>query len=233
MEVSIDLHIHSALSPCSDDDMTPNNIVNMAILNGLQAIAVTDHNSCDNVEAVMKAAKGRLVVVPGVELQTREEVHLLAYFKDLSSLYDFQTKMEKFHDGIPNDPLFFGHQLIMNEFDEIIGEKQQLLLTSLSLSFEDTVNLIRTHGGLPVPAHINKPSYSVLSQLGFIPPNLSLTLLEFSHNFTFNFDNYPNSKFLTSSDAHSLGQIQESKTTISVEDLTENDVYGYLYQCFI
>ena len=156
MEVSIDLHIHSALSPCSDDDMTPNNIVNMAILNGLQAIAVTDHNSCDNVEAVMKAAKGRLVVVPGVELQTREEVHLLAYFKDLSSLYDFQTKMEKFHDGIPNDPLFFGHQLIMNEFDEIIGEKQQLLLTSLSLSFEDTVNLIRTHGGLPVPAHINK-----------------------------------------------------------------------------
>lgn len=233
MEVSINLHIHSALSPCCDDDMTPNNIINMALLNGLHAIAVTDHNSCDNVESVMKAAKGRLVVVPGVELQTREEVHLLAYFKDLSSLYTFWSEMEQFYDGIPNDPSYFGHQWIMNEHDEIIGEKQQSLLTSLALSIEDTVDLIRIHRGLPVPAHINKPSYSILSQLGFIPSNLGLTLLEFSHNFPFNFEDYPNCKFLTSSDAHSLGQIQQGKMAIPVEELTKKWIFKYLYDCFI
>ncbi len=233
MEVSIDLHIHSALSPCSDDDMTPNNIVNMAILNGLQAIAVTDHNSCENVEAVMKVARDRLVVVPGVELQTREEVHLLAYFQDLSSLYAFQSDMEQFYDGIPNSPNIFGHQWIMNEQDQILGEKIQSLLTSLCLSFEDAVNLIRKHRGLPVPAHINKPAYSILSQLGFIPSNLDLTLLEFSHNLPFNPDEFPNHKFLTSSDAHSLGQIQRGKITIFVEELSEKGIYKYLNQYFI
>ncbi|HHT65710.1 MAG: PHP domain-containing protein [Caldicoprobacterales bacterium] len=233
MEAAIDLHIHSALSPCSDDDMTPNNIVNMALLNGLHAIAVTDHNSCDNVEAVMKVAKDRLVVVPGMELQTREEVHLLAYFKDMSSLYSFRTQMEQYYNGIPNNPDFFGHQWIMNELDEITGERQQSLLTSLSLSFEDTVELIRRHQGLPVPAHINKPSYSVLSQLGFLPPDLGLTLLEFSQNFPFDFLDYPNSKFLISSDAHELGQILHGKMTIPVENITIEGIYMYLSRCFI
>lgn len=233
MEAAIDLHIHSALSPCGGDDMTPNNIVNMALLNGLHAIAITDHNSCDNVEAVMRVAKDRLVVVPGMELQTREEVHLLAYFNELSSLYAFRTQMEQFYDGIPNNPNFFGHQWIMNEGDEIIGEKQQSLLTSLALSFDDTVELIRKYQGLPVPAHINKPSYSVSSQLGFLPPNLGLTLLEFSQNFPMNFRDYPNCKFLISSDAHELGQILDGKMTIFVENVTIDEIYMVLSRCFI
>src|SRR5690554_3641144 len=110
-EAAIDLHIHSALSPCSDDDMTPNNIVNMALICGLDAIAVTDHNSCDNVEAVIKAANGRIIVVPGLELQTIEEVHLLCYFQDLPSLYTFQEQINCLYDGIPNTPSIFGRQL--------------------------------------------------------------------------------------------------------------------------
>ena len=89
MMIAVDLHIHTALSPCADDDMTPNNIVNMALIKGLDAIAITDHNSCDNVEAVIKVAGDRLLVVPGMEVQTREEVHLLCYFDDLDKLIHF------------------------------------------------------------------------------------------------------------------------------------------------
>lgn len=227
-EAAVDLHIHSALSPCSDDDMTPNNIVNMALLCGLDAIAVTDHNSSDNVEAVIKAAKGRLIVIPGLEMQTMEEVHLLCYFQDLSSLDSFQKQISSFYDGLPNTPSIFGRQLIMNEFDEIIGEKEQSLLTSLAISFDDAVRLVRQNHGLPVPAHINKPSYSIISQLGFLPPSSNLTLLEFSQNFPISFDDYPGCSFITSSDAHSLGQIFDRKMLIPVDKISLNEIFQFL-----
>ena len=220
MEIAVDLHIHSALSPCGDEDMTPNNIVNMALLNGLDVIAVTDHNSCDNVEAVIKAAGERLLVIPGMELQTKEEVHLLCYFQNLSSLYAFRDQMEVFYDGLPNSPTFFGRQWIMNEQDEITGEKEQALLTSLSISLDDLVTLIRQHNGIPVPAHINKPSYSIPSQLGFLPPNLGFTLLEFSQKYPISFHTYPNQNFIFSSDAHTLGQILERKMKVTVDELS-------------
>ncbi|HHY83556.1 MAG TPA: PHP domain-containing protein [Clostridiales bacterium] len=208
--------------------MTPNNIVNMALLNGLDSIAVTDHNSCDNVEAVIKAAGDRIIVIPGMELQTLEEVHLLCYFKDLSSLYSFRDQMEKYYDGMPNNPAIFGNQLVMNEHDEIIGEKEQLLLTSLSITFDEAVKMVRKHKGLPVPAHINKPSYSLLSQLGFIPSYLDLTLLEFSQNYHIDFDAYQNYRFITSSDAHFLGHILDRKMAISVEELTISGIFDSL-----
>ncbi|MGI6538620.1 MAG: PHP domain-containing protein [Caldicoprobacterales bacterium] len=224
MKIAIDLHIHSALSPCSDDDMTPNNIVNMAVLNGLDAIAITDHNSCDNVESVMKAAEGRIIVIPGMELQTIEEVHMLSYFTDLYSLLAFSKDLEQYYDGSPNRPEFFGHQLIMDEKDEIIGEKKQSLITSLSLTFDKAVELIKEYKGLPVPAHINKPSYSVLSQLGFLPPDLGLLLIEYSRNHPMDFQKYPECNFFFSSDAHFLGHILGRNMTIFVESLTINGV---------
>lgn len=233
MEAAVDLHIHSALSPCADDDMTPNNIVNMALLNGLDAIAVTDHNCCDNVEAVTKAAGNKLIVLPGMELQTLEEVHLLCYFKDLTSLYDFRNHIEQFYDGMANHPSYFGHQWIMNERDEVIGSKEQALLASLLLSFDDAVELIRKFKGLPVPAHINKPSNSILSQLGFIPPESGLTLLEISHNYPLDYRQYPNCTFLVSSDAHFLGQILERKMLISVEEITKEQIFQFLSKSFI
>lgn len=228
MKAAIDLHIHSALSPCGDDDMTPNNIVNMAILNGLDAIAVTDHNSCKNVEAVTKVAEGRILVIPGMELQTREEVHLLCYFHDLSSLKSFSDKLTSFFDGLPNSPSFFGHQRIMNELDEITGEMEQALLTSLSISLDDAVELIRRHKGLAVPAHINKSSYSIISQLGFLPSYLNFSLLEYSQYHQINFSDFPRCNFIFSSDAHNLGQILERTMLISVEELTIDGILSAL-----
>lgn len=220
MKAAIDLHIHSALSPCGDDDMTPNNIVNMAILNGLDAIAVTDHNSCDNVEAVMKVAEGRILVIPGMELQTREEVHLLSYFNDLSSLISFSNELLPFFDGLSNSPSFFGHQWIINELDEITGEMDQALLTSLSISLDDAVELIRRHKGIAVPAHVNKSSYSITSQLGFLPSYLNFRMLEYSQYHEMNFSDFPRCNFIFSSDAHSLGQILDRTMLISVDDLS-------------
>ncbi len=232
-EAAIDLHIHSALSPCSDDDMTPNNIVNMALICGLDAIAVTDHNSCDNVEAVIKAANGRIIVVPGLELQTIEEVHLLCYFQDLPSLYTFQEQINCLYDGIPNTPSIFGRQLIMNEMDQVIAEKEQSLLTSLAISFDDAVRLVRQNHGIPVPAHINKSSYSIISQLGFLPPSLNLTLLEFSQNYPISFDDYPGCSFITSSDAHSLGQIFDRKMLIHVDKISLQEIFQFLEKSII
>jgi len=232
-EAAVDLHIHSALSPCGDDDMTPNNIVNMALLNGLDAIAVTDHNSCDNVEAVIKAANGRIIVIPGMELQTKEEVHLLCYFQDLEALLSFQNLLTDYYDGIPNNPVFFGNQLIINEFDEIIGEKAQSLLSSLSISIDDAVNFVDSLHGAVIPAHINRPSYSIISQLGFIPPSLNLTLLEFSQNYYISFFDYPGYKFITSSDSHSLGNILDRKMFIPVESISKSNIFNYLTRPFI
>jgi hypothetical protein len=121
----------------------------------------------------------------------------------------------------------------MNELDEIVGEKKQSLLTSLDISFDDAVLLVRRHHGIPVPAHINKSSCSVISQLGFIPAALQLTLLEFSQNFPISFSDYPGHRFITSSDAHSLGQILDRKMLIQVEKVTLLNIFDFLCDSFI
>ena len=124
MNIAVDLHIHSALSPCADDDMTPNNIVNMAILKKLDAIAVTDHNSCDNAEAIVKLAGSQLIVVPGMEVETKEEVHVLCYFEDVDKLLDFGELIRTKLPSVANIPQIFGNQLIIDENDQIIGERR-------------------------------------------------------------------------------------------------------------
>ena len=170
MKIAVDLHIHSALSPCADNDMTPNNIVNMAVLKGLDAIAVTDHNSCSNVEAVMKVAGDRILVLPGMEVQSREDVHLLCYFSSLEALFKFDSYIRKHMNGMQNISEIFGNQYIMDEFDRITGERKDMLLSSINLSVERIVQLTYDIGGVVVPAHVDRPSYSIISQLGFIPP---------------------------------------------------------------
>jgi len=122
-----DLHIHSALSPCGDEDMTPNNIVNMAYIKGLDIIAITDHNSCKNARAVMKAGKGVIKVVPGMEVTTSEEVHTLCLFPDIESAEDMGEFVRMHMTGVKNQPEIFGRQLIMNAEDEIVGEEEELL----------------------------------------------------------------------------------------------------------
>ncbi|MBA1335140.1 MAG: hypothetical protein HPY66_0762 [Firmicutes bacterium] len=180
MRIAVDLHIHSALSPCGDSEMTPNNIVNMAYIKGLDVIAVTDHNSSENVGAVMKLGleKG-IIVIPGMEVQSREEVHLLCYFTGLDQTMDFQEVVYKNLDGI-NNPGFFGRQMIMDEHDRLVAENEKLLIGSTNLSVEQIINQVKERGGRVIPAHVDKRSYSIISNLGFIPPSLDIKTVEVS-----------------------------------------------------
>ncbi|MBQ2613769.1 MAG: PHP domain-containing protein [Clostridia bacterium] len=210
MKAFYDLHIHSALSPCGDEDMTPNNIVNMSLLKGLDVIAVTDHNSCGNVRTVMEVAGDRLLVIPGMEVETAEEVHILCYFPTLSQAEAMEELLKTNRLPIDNRPDIFGRQLYLNAEDEIIGEETRLLTAASTLSIEDVFSHAFALGGLPVPAHIDRQSYSVISNLGFLPPHLDIRGVEITAK---NLDawktEYAQYPILCSSDAHYLGDIAE------------------------
>ncbi len=231
MRIAVDLHIHSVLSPCADSDMTPNNIINMALLKGLDAIAITDHNSCDNVEAAMKVAGDRLIIVPGMEVQTREEVHLLCYFSNMDKLLAFDVQVRRNFIGILNNPELFGKQQIMNEWDEVIGERREMLISSIDMSIDEVVEEVRRNSGVVVPAHVNRSSYSIISQLGFIPPELGFRMLEISQNNGYLAPEYLKMPHFYSSDAHSLGQILERECFITVENLSTTGILKFLRVC--
>lgn len=224
MKCAIDLHIHSALSPCADDDMTPNNIVNMAILKGLDIISITDHNSCDNVVAAIQVAGDNIVILPGMEVQTREEVHLLCYFKELEALLEFDLIIKNHMPHIPNDPYIFGNQYIMDEQDNIVGIREELLLVSVDMSVDEITEEVRRRGGEVVPAHVDRQSFSILSQLGFIPPDLKFSTLEIGSFHSLDRLNLKEYKYIISSDAHSLGQILEREMYVELDKPSRNDV---------
>ncbi len=225
MRIYYDMHIHSALSPCGDEDMTPNNIVNMSILKGLDMIAVTDHNSCGNARAVMKAAEGRLRVVPGLEVTTCEEVHVLCYFSDIDAAEDMGELVKKNMCGLENKPEIFGRQLIMNENDEIVGEERALLIAATALDIYAVGDEVRRRGGVFVPAHIDRSSCSILSNLGFMPPDIYFDAVEITEKGMALYadeykENYP---VFTSSDAHYLEDIAEKGRFFDMTDkMTKN-----------
>ncbi len=229
MRLYYDLHIHSALSPCGDEDMTPNNIVNMAYLQGLDIIALTDHNSALNVRAAMKVAEGKIRVIPGIEVTTAEEVHTLCYFPDADSAEDMGEFLKKNMQGIKNRPEIFGRQLIMDCNDEIVGEEDELLVSGVNLDIYQVAEATRERGGIFVPAHINKPSYSITSNLGFMPPDLEYDALEISKSGLEEYSKmYPNSFIFTSSDAHYLENISEKTFFVEKTDNMTEKLYNFL-----
>jgi len=207
--IAVDLHIHSALSPCADDDMTPNNILGMAALKGLDMIAVTDHNSCGQLRSVIRAAENYgIAVLPGMEATTREDVHILCYFPRMEAMEAFGEWVEASLPKIRNKPAFFGNQLFYNEVDEVTGQQEHLLLVSSAFSLEQLSNMAWNMGGIAVPAHINKGANSLLPVLGMIPKELHAPAVEIFGDedlgsLTFN------RKVLHASDAHQLGAILE------------------------
>ncbi len=143
MTLTYDLHIHSCLSPCGDHDMTPGNIVGMSMLKGLDVIAVTDHNSCGNCEAAMKHGNDYgITVIPGMELTTREEVHVVCLFPDLSNAMAWDEFVYGQLMDIKNDEEVFGTQLLYNTEDEIIGKKDKLLINATNISFDHVYDFV-------------------------------------------------------------------------------------------
>jgi PHP family Zn ribbon phosphoesterase len=222
MKYAVDLHIHSALSPCADNDMTPNNIVNMAILKGLDAIAVTDHNTGGNLEAVsLCARKSGLVFIPGMEVETCEEVHLICLLPDLDCARMLQENVRKALPAIINRTDIFGNQYFMDENDKIKGEEDRLLINATSLASEDIFSLVRSLEGAVIPAHVDRPSNSMLSNLGLIPEELDIKYLELSgkcDKYAYKaahpeLDRY---QLIKSSDAHNLGDILERENLLEI-----------------
>ncbi|MCX8128504.1 MAG: PHP domain-containing protein [Clostridia bacterium] len=226
MKVAIDLHIHSALSPCSDNDMTPNNIVNMASLKGLDIIAVTDHNSMENYSAIAKCAENaNILAVPGMELETREEVHLICLFPGKVAAFRMQEYIYELLPKIDNRSEVFGQQIMMNEYDEIVGYHKNMLITAVNIGLDDACRLVKELGGVAIPAHIDRNSYSVISNLGLIPQHLDFKFIEISKSCNleellekYSYLNRYN--FIRSSDAHTLGNILERECFIELEELS-------------
>ncbi len=226
MKAFYDLHIHSALSPCADNEMTPNNIVNMAYVKGLDIIAVTDHNAALNCEAVLKCAQNRgVVAVPGMELETKEEVHLVCLFPGLDEVLKMQSIVNQTLPQIENREDIFGQQIIMDEDDNIIGKNNQLLLTATGLCVDEVFDKVSHLGGVVVPAHIDRDSFSIISNLGIVPDYLGIKYLEVSKGCLVN-DFLRSNPYLSqynimkSSDAHNLGSLLEKESSIEVREIS-------------
>lgn len=219
MNVYCDLHIHSCLSPCGDMMMTPNNIVGMAFIKQLDAIAVCDHNTAENLPAVQEVADMMgVVLLPGMELTTREEAHMLCYFPDVDSCLTFSRAVHDHLPPIPNRPEFFGRQVRMDGQDEEIGEEDTLLISALDWSFEECEQQIHRHGGLCVPAHINRGSNGVINALGFLPGGARYDALEVSDAVKMPDIDLSGYRILRSSDAHYLENILEPSFTMEVRE---------------
>lgn len=233
MKFYYDLHIHTALSPCADDDMTPNNILNMAKLKGLDIIAITDHNSCKNLKPCMELGKKLdILVIPGMELQTMEEVHVLCLFKTLDATLGFQDWVYSNLPKIKNKKELLGKQLIFNELDEVVGEEDILLLSSVNVSIDKAYNKVKSLGGLFIPCHVDKESYSIISNLGFVPFNLSIKALEYVDLVKLEKLKIKglipsDIKYIKNSDAHQLGMISERENYINLKALTVDDFFAF------
>jgi PHP family Zn ribbon phosphoesterase len=234
MEFAVDFHIHTALSPCGDEDMTPSNIVNMALLKGLDIIAVTDHNACSNLPAVMEVARQNgLMVIPGMEVQTKEEVHIVCLFKNIEGAEKFAEVVYDSLPDIKNNEEVFGRQLIFNSKDEIVGKEDKLLLSSAALSINDVFILVRELGGICIPAHVDRPGFSIITNLGFIPDSLKINTVEISKKLTNEaaLKKHPFlSKFnhIISCDAHYLEDISEREFFIELDCLCISEIFEKL-----
>ncbi|HOG00567.1 MAG TPA: PHP domain-containing protein [Clostridia bacterium] len=230
MKLAADLHIHSCLSPCADMLMTPNNIAGMARLKGLDVIAVSDHNSAKNLPAIQKAADiCGLLLLPAIEAETREEVHVLCYLPTVDAALALGDALYARLPDVPNMPAFFGEQAVMDENDEIIATEPKLLIQSTDFSIEELASLCRAHGGAPVPAHVNRTSNSVVNNLGFIPAGPRFTALEVYRALPAP-ENAELWRYhvLYSSDAHELGAIFERDSFIDVRERSVEAILDYL-----
>ena len=221
-----DLHMHSCLSPCADDDMTPANICGMAMLKGLQMIAVTDHNTALNLPYVQKCAEAYgLLFIPGMEITTREEVHLLGYFPSVEAALSFGEMLRPHLPPKKNRPSLFGNQLIVNEDDETVGEEDALLIGATDLPLQKAAETVRSLGGVPVPAHINRGANGLLINLGFMPEDIRFSAVEVWRALPCAHTPQAGRRVLHSSDAHRLGDILEAEVSVP---MPERSVAGFL-----
>ncbi len=220
-----DLHIHTCLSPCAELEMLPELIVQQAQALGLQIVAITDHNSAENVASVVNAAQGTgITVLPGMEVQTREEVHVVTLFDSLEQVMAWQ---EQVYDSLPplkNDEATFGEQLILDAEGYPAGYLDRMLITSSAFPVEEVVARVEKLGGLCIPAHVDRPVYSIIANLGFIPPDLQVSGVEISVNISpadarQRFPQLARYSLIANGDAHRLKELCQ-RTTLKMQAAT-------------
>lgn len=238
-----DLHIHTCLSPCAELQMAPSSIVKTASEKRLNIIAITDHNSAENVIAAKKAAESAgLTVLAGMEVTTNEEVHILAIFDDIEDVlklqdvvYDNLLHIENNSPDliIPPRPALTKegwdlkdvNQVVVNEKNEVLSFNNRLLIAATQLTAYSVVDTIHSLGGLAIASHIDREVFGIISHLGFIPPDLKLDALEISPNTLLEkakeiFEEYSHIPLITSSDAHNLNDIGKVSTGFLMHDST-------------
>ena len=224
-----DLHIHSCLSPCADDDMTPNNIAGMSALNGLNIVALTDHNSCANCPAFLEACRRQGIVgIAGMELTTAEDIHLVCLFERLEDAMAFSDEVYDHIMPIDNRPEIFGNQIITDGEDEPIGEVKKLLISATDLWLSDAIALVRKYNGHVRPAHIDREANGIIAILGDVPVEYGFNYVEFNDRSNIDpyyarYESISKAQTLVCSDAHHLWDISEAGNTV---ELTDDEPYS-------
>lgn len=232
MRYYYDLHIHTCLSPCADNDMTPNNVVGMAKLIGLDFIAVTDHNSCKNAAAVIKAAEETgLLVLPGMELTTSEDVHIVMLFPSIDVAENFDAFVAKRRMGIKNRPDIYGEQLVTDESDNVVGIVDELLITATDIGVYDAAALAEKFGGVAVPAHVDRESNGLPAVLGAVDKDMGFRYVELSKTADSKLEKkYADEGYgiIRNSDAHRLEDVSERENFLELDALTAKNIIDKL-----
>lgn len=221
-EYYYDFHIHSCLSPCGSDESTPADLAGMCALAGYQIVALTDHNTVGNCAAFCRAAEHYgLLALPGMELTTAEEVHVICLFPNLERAMEFGDCVRSHLPPTPNRPDYFGRQLLMDEEDHVLGEESALLIGSTDIPVCEVSGLVSSYGGVAYPAHIDHSSFSLLSNLGLWMPEAGFAVAELSPTCPDGFTQRPDLegvRFVGGSDAHYLHEIPDPTNRIALAE---------------
>ncbi len=208
-----DLHVHTVLSPCGDIDMSPVKIMEKALVMGLTMLGITDHNSTRHCDLMMRLGQRYgITVIPGAEVTTQEEIHCLALFENTIACRKFQVFLDRFMVRVKNKTEVFGYQLIVDENENILDEEENLLIVAVEEGIDKVEQEVHALGGIFIPAHIDRPSNSIMSQLGFIPTGLNIDAAEISMDETAGsaankFNAFRGFTLIRNSDAHYLHQV--------------------------
>lgn len=230
--LAFDLHLHSCLSPCGGEDNTPANLAGMCALAGLGVVALTDHNTAGNCAAFCRAAERfGLLALPGMELTTSEEVHVVCLFPEPAAAEEFGALVRKRLPPVQNRAAIYGPQILMDEEDGVLGEEDAFLAGATSIGIYETAALVRSFGGAAWPAHIDRPSFSLLANLGLWDPDMGFGLAEVSRNCPPGLFDRPDLRgvpHFDASDAHYLDQILDAHQYMTVPERSAKAVLAWL-----
>ena len=230
--MAFDLHMHSCLSPCGGEDNTPANLAGMCALAGIDVVALTDHNTIGNCAAFCRAAERYgLLALPGMELTTSEEVHVVCLFPDLAAAAEFGALVRKRLPSVKNRASIYGTQILMDEKDNVLGEDDAFLAGAADLGIYETAALARSFGGVAYPAHIDRSTFALLNTLGLWDPDMGFTLAEVSKNCPPGLFDRPDLRgvpHIDASDAHYLDQVLDAHQYMTVPERSPEAVIAWL-----